>query len=121
MRAGHFRSNGLVEDALLLATLETGVPVLAFDADALDGGLGLRLSHDGDALGERVPLAPGRIVIADEARPRAVLFGDVAAEAQVGRSTRRIALAAIQVAGVPEVSVDEALWTAADTLSAAQG
>jgi DNA/RNA-binding domain of Phe-tRNA-synthetase-like protein len=120
MRAGHFRSGGIVPDALLLATLETGVPVLAFDADALEGTLGLRLTRDGEALGEHHPLAAGQIVIADEAKALAVLFGDLAGAGQVAKSTRCVALAAIGVAGVPAVSVDEALWTAAETLSTAQ-
>jgi DNA/RNA-binding domain of Phe-tRNA-synthetase-like protein len=120
MRAGAFRSRGLVEDALLLATLETGVPVMAFDAGAIDGELGLRLAGDGEALGEHRPLASGQIVIADAGRPLAVLFGDAAERGQVGGSTRQVALAAIQVAGVPSVSVEEALWTAAETLSTGQ-
>jgi DNA/RNA-binding domain of Phe-tRNA-synthetase-like protein len=119
MRAGGFRSNGLVPDALLLGTLETGVPVLAFDADELEGRLGLRLAAEGDALEEHRPVAVGQIVIADERGPLGVLFGGEGERARVGRSTRRLALAAIQVAGVPPVSVEEALWTAADTISTA--
>jgi DNA/RNA-binding domain of Phe-tRNA-synthetase-like protein len=117
MRAGGFVSHGLIEDALLLATLETSVPVLAFDADAVEGAIGLRLSRAGEGLDELRPLAPGRIVIADERRPLAVLFGDAGEAAAVGRSTRRVLFAAIRVAGVPGVSVEEALWTAVDTVS----
>jgi DNA/RNA-binding domain of Phe-tRNA-synthetase-like protein len=106
MRAGGFASQGNLDDALLLATLETGVPVVAFDAAAVEG-----------RLGEYRPLAGGQIVIADEQRPLAVLFGDGSDEASVRRSTRRVVLAAIRVKGVPPVSVDEALWTAVETLS----
>jgi DNA/RNA-binding domain of Phe-tRNA-synthetase-like protein len=120
MQAGGFRSGGLVADALLLATLETSVPVLAFDEADVEGGVGLRLARDGEELGEYRPLAPGQIVIADERRPLAVLFGDAAEHGQVRRSTQRVLLAAIQVAGVPRVSVEEALWTGAETLSTAQ-
>jgi DNA/RNA-binding domain of Phe-tRNA-synthetase-like protein len=118
MRAGGFASRGLVDDALLLATLETGVPVQAFDADRLEGRVGLRLAHGGEELGEHRPLSGGEIVIADESRPLAVLFGDASAASAPGRRTRRLVLAAIQVKGVPSVSVEEALWTAVDTLSA---
>src|SRR3954453_499002 len=121
MQAGGFRSHGLVADALLLATLETSVPVLAFDMADVEGAVGLRLARDGEQLGEYRPLAPGQIVIADEQRPLAVLFGDAAEHGQVRRSTQRVVLAAIQVAGVPPVSVEEALWTAAETLSTGQG
>jgi DNA/RNA-binding domain of Phe-tRNA-synthetase-like protein len=119
MRAGGFVSHGLVEDAVLLATLETGVPVQAFDAGAVEGRLGLRLSQPGEQLDELHPIGGGRVTIADERRPLAVLFGDVAEDAAVGRRTERVALVAIRVAGVPAVSVEEALWTAADTFSEA--
>ena len=120
MRAGAFASRGLVEDALLLATLETGVPVQAFDAAAVEGAVGLRLARGGEALDEHRPLSGGEIVVADERRPLAVLFGDASSGASVGRSTRRVLLAAIRVRGVPAVSVEEALWTAVDTLSGAR-
>jgi AcrR family transcriptional regulator/DNA/RNA-binding domain of Phe-tRNA-synthetase-like protein len=108
---------GLPDDALLVATLETGVPVLAFDADRLDGALALRLAGEGERLGETGrELAAGEAVIADLVRPVAVLFGDMAPGAAVGPQTRRLALAAIQVKGVPDVSVQEALWTAVEIL-----
>jgi DNA/RNA-binding domain of Phe-tRNA-synthetase-like protein len=119
MRAGRFASRGLVDDALLLATLETGVPVQAFDAAAIEGRLGLRLSRPGEQLDEWRPLAGGNVTIADERRPLAVLFGDVAPDTAPSRRTRQVALAAIRVKGVPAVSVEEALWTAVDTLSTA--
>ncbi len=118
MRSGGFSSRGLVEDAVLLGTLETGVPLQAFDAAAVDGRLGLRLSREHELLSEYQPIAPGRVVVADDHRPLAVLFGDDAPDGRVGRSTRRVVVAATAVAGVPPVSVEEALWTAADTLAA---
>jgi DNA/RNA-binding domain of Phe-tRNA-synthetase-like protein len=117
MRAGHFASHGNVEDALLLGTLETGVPVVAFDAAAVEGRVGLRLARPGEELGEYRPLAGGQILIADEEGPLSVLFGDGSDRASVGRSTRRVVLAAIRVKGVPPVSVEEALWTVVETLS----
>jgi DNA/RNA-binding domain of Phe-tRNA-synthetase-like protein len=117
MRAGGFRSHGQVEDALLLGTLETGVPLLAFDADALEGPVRIRLAAAGEELDPEHPLAGGEIVVADERRPLTVLFGDAGRTAAVGRSTVRIVVAAIQVAGVPPVSVEEAIWVAVETLS----
>jgi DNA/RNA-binding domain of Phe-tRNA-synthetase-like protein len=117
MRAGGFASRGRVDDALLLATLETGVPVQAFDAGAVEGRIGLRPSAPGEQLDEHHPLASGSLAIADERRPLAVLFGDVAADVAVGRRTTRVVLLAISVKGVPAVSVEEALWTAVDTFS----
>jgi DNA/RNA-binding domain of Phe-tRNA-synthetase-like protein len=115
MRAGGFLSRNVVDDALLLATLETGVPVIAFDSDALDGELGLRVSG-AESLGD-LPLSSGQVVIADEARPLSVLFGEMAAGVGVHDSTRRMTLVAVRVKGVPEVSVEEALWVAAETVS----
>jgi DNA/RNA-binding domain of Phe-tRNA-synthetase-like protein len=116
MRAGGFQSQNLVDDALLLATLETGVPVLAFDAAAVDGDLGLRVTPGGETLGD-VPLASGRVVVADSVKPLAVLFGDTAPGCAVQWSSERMVMAAVRVKGVPEVSVEEALWVAAETVS----
>lgn len=116
-RAGpeSLESRGLPDDALLVAALETGVPILAFDADRLQGRLSLRGAADGERLGGHA-LAPGDAVIADELRPLAVLFGETDPERAVREGTRRIALAAIQAKGVPDVTVQEALWTAVELL-----
>jgi DNA/RNA-binding domain of Phe-tRNA-synthetase-like protein len=116
MRAGGFKSQNVVDDALLLATLETGVPVLAFDAAAVEGELGLRVSPGGESLGD-VPLISGQVVIADRAKALAVLFGDAAERVLPTRSTDRLTLTAVGVKGVPALSVEEALWTAAEVLA----
>lgn len=120
MRAGGFQSRNIVDDALLLATLETGVPVLAFDAEAVEGELGLRVSAGGETLGGEggeLPLTSGQVVVADQRRALAILFGETAPGCGVHPSTRRMLLAGVRVKGVPEVSVEEALWVAAETLS----
>jgi DNA/RNA-binding domain of Phe-tRNA-synthetase-like protein len=121
---GGFVSRGLVDDALLLAVVETGVAVWALDDASLDGPLGLRGARAGERLGEG-PLAsdlpPGRLVVADAARPVAVLFGDVAPSARATPRCRRVRLVAVRVPGVPSVHVEEALWTAGEVLRAAGG
>jgi DNA/RNA-binding domain of Phe-tRNA-synthetase-like protein len=118
MRAGGFQSRSLLDDALLLATLETSVPVQAFDADKVEGELGLRLAHPSERLGDEGRLVPsGQLVIADSRRSLAVLFGDVAPEAAVAPSTRRMLVTALRVKGVPDVSVEEAIWIAVDILT----
>ena len=43
---GGFRSRGLVEDALLIAVAETGVPLWALDDATLEGALGIRLAGE---------------------------------------------------------------------------
>jgi DNA/RNA-binding domain of Phe-tRNA-synthetase-like protein len=114
---GGFKPRGRVQDALLIATLETGVPTVAFDADRVDGELGLRLTGAGERLGGGGrSLARGQLAIADRARALQVLFGDAADDALPGRDTTRIVLGAVRVKGVPGVSVEEALWSAAEML-----
>ena len=120
MRAGGFLSSNVLEDALTIATVETGVPVVAFDEEPLDGPLGLRLSVPGERLGGNGrPLSSRQVVIADAERSVAVLFADFAEGQGVTSKTRRMRLAAVQVKGVPDVSVDEALWTVAETVRGA--
>ena len=116
---GGFASRNLVDDALLLALIETGVPVWALDADAVTGAPGLRLSGEGERLGrgeDTLPVAAGRIVVADDAGPVALAFEPPGPGAGVHRSTERAVLFAVRVAGVPAIHVEEALWTCADLL-----
>jgi DNA/RNA-binding domain of Phe-tRNA-synthetase-like protein len=117
---GGFASHGALEDALLLAVVETGVPVWALDDATLDGPLGIRAARAGEqrprADGFADDLPAGRLVVADAAGPVAVLFGEPDAKHAVSRRTASIRLFTLQVAGVPDVHVDEALWT---TLEAA--
>jgi DNA/RNA-binding domain of Phe-tRNA-synthetase-like protein len=118
LRAGRFTSRDLVEDALTVAVVETGIAVRAFDADRLDGALGLRIAQPGEHLsGDRVDLPDGAIVIADERRPIGLVFGDTGTGAAVARASKRIVLCVVRVPGVPEISVDEALWTSAGILT----
>ena len=114
MLRGGFLSGGLLEDVLLIALIDTGVPVWALDAESLDGPLGIRPSREGERLG-RFPdaheLPGGRLVIADGSSPVAILFGELARGHQPAPGTRRLALFAVQVAGVPTIYAEEALWT----------
>lgn len=119
MLRGGFRSRNLVDDALLIGLVETGVPVWALDADTLEGPLGIRLTQAGELLGrsaDALPMAEGRLVVADAAAPLAELFGAIASGHGVNPETRRLALFAVQVAGVPAIHVEEALWTCRSAL-----
>jgi DNA/RNA-binding domain of Phe-tRNA-synthetase-like protein len=116
---GGFRSKGLPADALDIAVVETGVALRAFDADRIEGGLCIRDSAPGEGLGGGAgELAQGTLTIADGGRPIGLLFGIAAEGYGVEARTRRIAIAAVQVKGVPQISVEEALWMAAATLEA---
>lgn len=119
MKHGGFRSRNLLDDAILIATIETGVPVIAFDADRVDGELGLRLSNEGELMGDAGrPLSARQIVIADAVRTLAVLFADRDDERGVTWETKRMLLCSPQVSGVPDISIEEALWTVADIVLA---
>jgi DNA/RNA-binding domain of Phe-tRNA-synthetase-like protein len=118
MKHGSFRSRNLLDDALVIATVETGVPVMALDADRVTPPIGLRLSLEGERLGSEDgrPLSVRQIVIADPDRSVAVLFGDIAEERGVDPGTSRMLVCSVQVKGVPEISVEEALWTVTEVL-----
>ncbi len=117
LRHGGFASRNSVEDALTLAIAETGVPVIAFDADRVEGAPGLRLARVGESLGEGGrPLSARQIVVSDDRRSLAVLFGEIAEDRGVTTETTRMTLAALRVKGVPRISVEEALWIAAELM-----
>jgi DNA/RNA-binding domain of Phe-tRNA-synthetase-like protein len=117
MQDGRFRSRNRLDDALTISIAEVGVAIQAFDSDRLSGRLGLRLSAEDEKLEGRVsPLPTGTIVIADEERPVAVLFGKLAEGTGASRKTRRTTLAAIRVRGVPDVALEESLWVAAGAM-----
>lgn len=117
MKHGGFRSQNLLDDALTIAIMESGVAMRAFDADRVEGAIGLRGSHAGEGLeGRPGELPVGTLVIADERRPIALLFGAVGSGRGVRGKTRRTLLAATQVKGVPDIAVEEALWLAVDVM-----
>jgi DNA/RNA-binding domain of Phe-tRNA-synthetase-like protein len=116
---GGFRSTGRLGDALLIGLVETGVPVWALDADRVDaGGLGIRTTTPGDRLGSvGLPLAAGRLVVADARRVHGMLFGPLAPGHEADARTSRIALFAVGVPGVPAIHLEEALWISGDILT----
>jgi DNA/RNA-binding domain of Phe-tRNA-synthetase-like protein len=116
---GAFVTQGMPIDALTIAIVETGVALRIIDAERLLGKLCLRASGPGESLPERSgELAHGTLVLADERGPLELLFGGEPEPDRVSRDTRRAAIVAVQVNGVPEVSVDEALWIAAKAIAA---
>jgi hypothetical protein len=62
------------------------------------------------------PLAARQLIVADEARPVAIVLGEVGHDAGVTPGTERMLLCALRVKGVPPIAVEEALWIAAETL-----
>lgn len=116
---GAFASRGLPADALTIATVETGIALRAFDAERIEGRLCIRDTAPGESLvGKAGELVRGTLTIADERRPLELLFGGDPGEHGVGQETKRIAVVAVQVKSVPQVSVDEALWIASAAIEA---
>jgi len=119
MKRGGFVSQSLLDDALTIAIIESGVALRAFDAGRADGRLGIRTTTEGEGLEGRPGTLPtGTLVIADEARPLALLFGATASGRGVNPKTGRMLLASIQVKGVPDIAVEEAIWLAAGIVRA---
>jgi DNA/RNA-binding domain of Phe-tRNA-synthetase-like protein len=114
---GAFKSQGLPADALTIATVETGVALRSFDAGQLQGELCIRDSAPGESLAGRPGQLPqGTLTIADGEGPVGLLFGATAEGREVQEVTRRLIVSAVQVNGVPQIAVDEALWMAAGAL-----
>jgi DNA/RNA-binding domain of Phe-tRNA-synthetase-like protein len=119
MQKGGFQSKSLLDDALTMAIVDSGVALRAFDADKVSGRPGIRPSYEGEPLeGRPGELPGGTLVIADEERPLGLLFGATAAGRGVDRDSTRTMICAIQVAGVPDIAVEEAIWLAVQAIEA---
>jgi DNA/RNA-binding domain of Phe-tRNA-synthetase-like protein len=103
---GGFPSRGLLEDALLIATVDTETGVWALDADRVSGE-------------PRLVLDGGRVVVADATGPLADVFAPPAGPLAVTRATRRALVYAVLATGVPEIAAEEALWTVWELTSTA--
>lgn len=106
LRAGHFKSYGLVEDALVLATMETGVPLWAADAGAVGDGLGIGVGPGGKLA----------IVAGGGSEFVTQLFSPVPEPFAVSKQTREIVVFAVAVSGVPDIHVEEAIWQVGEVL-----
>jgi len=116
---GAFVSRGMPADALTVATVETGIALRVFDASRIEGDLCIRDSAPGESLpGKPGGLPQGTLTISDGRRPLTLLFGGRPVDHTIDAETRRIAIVAVQVKGVPQAAVDEALWIACAALDA---
>jgi hypothetical protein len=109
---GGFRSTDLISDACVVAVIETGVPVWALDAATVDPrppGLGIGLADEAGT-------PPDSLVVRDRRTVHAPLFGTPLPGHEPGPAAPTVVLYALGVAGVPQIHIDEALWTVADLL-----
>jgi DNA/RNA-binding domain of Phe-tRNA-synthetase-like protein len=113
----------LVEDAVTIGVVETGVAMRALDADRINGRLGLRITQADERLGGEkhgLKLPEGSLVLADDQVAIGLIFGEMAESYEVGRETQRVAICAVQVQGVPDISVEEAIWNCVNVLRGGQ-
>ena len=94
---GGFEATNLLDDALLISLMETGIPLWAVDAGRVSEPLGIAAGGD------------GRLAVFDESRLLATLFGPVQAPFGVTKETERMLIYAVAVPGVPEIFVEEAM------------
>jgi DNA/RNA-binding domain of Phe-tRNA-synthetase-like protein len=119
LKQGAFRSRSLVQDAITIATVETGVGVHALDPPAPVGVPGIRTPGPGERLAAGAdPVPPRRLLVAGAEGPLGLLFGDAAPGLEVTRGTTSVLLVAVRVPGVAAVQADEAVWLAASILAA---
>jgi DNA/RNA-binding domain of Phe-tRNA-synthetase-like protein len=130
---GGFRSHGRIRDALLIALIETGVPVWALKREAVDPeSLAIRVTRAGEGVSDRAPgagerpqgvgetppgLGEGRLVIADADRVHGPLFGPLAPGHGAAARTQNLVLVCVGVDGVPSIFLEEALWLCAEILA----
>jgi DNA/RNA-binding domain of Phe-tRNA-synthetase-like protein len=137
MLDGGFLSRCLLADVLLIALLDTGVPVWALDAERIEGEVGVRTSRAGETLGgladalgyggsgeasvaqgDGQPVDAGQLVVADARCALAMLFSDPASAYRPSGRTRRLLLYTLQVGGVPWLTIEESLWICRSALEA---
>ena len=122
---GGFVSRGPLEDALLVAVVETGVPVWALDDARLDGPAGAaRRARRASAWGRASTRPTWRPGAWWWPTPRARWRCSSATSrpaARPDRDSARLRLFAVAVPGVPALHVEEALFGCADALSDARG
>ena len=117
MLRGGFLTGGLLEDVLLIALLDTGVPVWALDADARRRAARHPRERRGRAARARGERAAAAARAAGGRRRRRRRSRCCSASSRPGtsrgRARARLALFAVQVAGVPTLYAEEALWSCA--------
>jgi len=94
---GGFQATNLLDDALLISLMETGIPLWAVDADQVAEPLGIGPPDARSAAGQA------------ESRALATLFGPVQAPFGVTKATGRMFIYTVQVPGVPAIFVEEAM------------
>jgi DNA/RNA-binding domain of Phe-tRNA-synthetase-like protein len=104
LKHGGFQAHDRVTDAATIALVETGVPIWVLDEARVDPPLGI--DQRGDDL-----------VVADGGGDVCALFALPGTDRAPGEETVAMRLFTVQVAGVPAIHVEEALFTAHEALT----
>jgi DNA/RNA-binding domain of Phe-tRNA-synthetase-like protein len=105
-----------ISDGLLLALLETSVPVVAFEAGVVAPPISIRGAEQGELVaGDEIE--PGALILADGQRPLCQLFSAPEPPFAPAAKSERLLLVAVVVPGVSEIASDEALNIAAAAIS----
>ena len=105
-----------ISDGLLLALLETSVPVLAFGASLTSPPVVIRAAVSGERIVD-AELEPGTLILADSERPISQLFPAPGSPLAAGSTSDDLLLVAVVVPGVSALASDEALTIAAAAIS----
>lgn len=100
-------------DAYNLASAASGIPIAAFDAGRLAGGLTMRFARDGEAfrgigMQEAISLKPGQVVLADAQKLVAVYPYRDSDDTRVTQGTKNIRIVSCGVPRITKARVVEA-------------
>ncbi len=105
-------------DAYNLASALSGVPIAAFDADKLDGGLTMRFAREGEAflgigMKEPVALKPNQVILADLKKIVAIYPYRDSDGTKTTTGTRNVHIVSCGVPGIDKSRIIEAYGTCA--------
>lgn len=115
---GQLMSSHPVADVRLAMIAEVGLPLVALDAAHTTGPWSLRAVVAGETYRGGGDTAPGDLVVADAVGPVAPVVGDPPGKLAAGPRTRDVVLYAVRVPGMASWEVSEAVWRAANYLTA---
>jgi len=110
---GGFRPAGVVADALTLAVLELGIPLVALDGSAVEGAVGIARAKGGSS-----QWSEGNLLLEDQVRPVARLFAEPFADLLPDRRATTVRVVAVAVPGVESEFAALALERVHDLLEA---
>jgi DNA/RNA-binding domain of Phe-tRNA-synthetase-like protein len=121
LSGGRLPSINTAVDAYNLASALSGVPIAAFDADLLAGGLAMRFAREGEAflgIGMKEPIAlrPNQVILADTEKIVAIYPYRDSDGTKTTSATKNIRIVSCGVPGIDKNRIIEAYETCAQYL-----